>query len=144
LKISSRTEYGLRAMVALARMAGHERPVPLRAIAEAEAIPEPFLDQIMAKLRRANLVTSVRGVNGGYHLSRPAEEISVGELVRVLEGSLAPIACVDDADPDSASCDLYAGCHARSVWVRVTKAIARALDQLSLADVMHDDVPLQV
>ncbi|GLG00038.1 AsnC family transcriptional regulator [Alicyclobacillus hesperidum subsp. aegles] len=142
MKISSRTEYGLRAMVALAMMAGVDRPVPLRAVAESESIPEPFLDQIMAKLRRANLVTSVRGANGGYHLSRPADEISVGELVRVLEGSLAPVACVGEADSSESACDLFVGCHARNVWVRVTNAITRALDALTLADVMHDEVPL--
>jgi Rrf2 family protein len=94
--VSRKTEYGLRAMVALAQMAGVERPVPLREVSENEAIPEQFLDQIMVKLRRAGLVTSVRGAGGGYRLSRRAEEISIGSIVRVLEGSLSPINCITE------------------------------------------------
>lgn len=146
MKVSRKTEYGLRAMVALASMAGVERPVPLRAVAESEMIPEQFLDQIMAKLRRAGFVDSVRGAGGGYRLSRPAEDISIGQLVRLLEGSLAPIACITegvDESPESL-CDLYEGCHTRNVWMRVTVAITNALDALSLADVMRSEVPLEV
>lgn len=146
MKVSRKTEYGLRAMVALANMAGVERPIPLRAVAESESIPEQFLDQIMAKLRRAGFVDSVRGAGGGYQLSRPAEEISVGALVRLLEGSLAPIACITDdpAESPESLCDLYQGCQTRNVWMRVTVAITSALDALTLADVMHNEVPLQV
>ncbi|MFB5190359.1 RrF2 family transcriptional regulator [Alicyclobacillus fastidiosus] len=146
MKVSRKTEYGLRAMVALASMAGVDRTVPLREVAEAEAIPEQFLDQIMAKLRRAGFVTSVRGAGGGYQLSRPPEAISIGALVRLLEGSLSPIACVTEdagASPESV-CDLYHGCHTRSVWMRVAAAVTNALDALTLADVMLNDVPLHV
>lgn len=145
MKVSRKTEYGLRAMVALAMMAGTERPVPLREVAESEVIPEPFLDQIMAKLRRAGFVSSVRGAGGGYQLSRPASEISVGALVRLLEGSLAPIACISDDGmglPESV-CDLYQACHTRNVWMRVTVAVTNALDALTLADVMQDAVPIE-
>ncbi|WAH35816.1 RrF2 family transcriptional regulator [Alicyclobacillus dauci] len=146
MKVSRKTEYGLRAMVALAQMAGVERPVPLREVAESESIPEQFLDQIMAKLRRAGFVTSVRGAGGGYQLSRSADKISVGALVRVLEGSLAPIACIteDSTGSPESICDLYHGCHTRNVWMRVTVAVTNALDALTLADVMHDEVPMQV
>lgn len=130
-------------MVALALTAGVERPIPLREVAKSESIPDAFLDQIMVKLRRAGFVQSVRGAGGGYQLSRPPEEISIGELVRVLEGSLAPIGCISEAEEFSPEelCDLYRGCHTRNVWVRVTVAISKALDALSLADVMHDEVP---
>lgn len=143
MKVSRKTEYGLRAMVALALMAGVERPVPLREVAESESIPDQFLDQIMAKLRRAGFVNSVRGASGGYQLSRPPEEISMGELVRVLEGSLAPIQCISETEEVSPEelCDLYRGCHTRGVWVRVTEAVTKALDALTLADVMHDEIP---
>lgn len=146
MKVSRKTEYGLRAMVALALMSGTDRPIPLREVAESESIPDPFLDQIMAKLRRAGFVKSVRGAGGGYQLSRPPEDISVGELVRVLEGSLAPIGCISDTDEVSPEdlCDLYRGCHTRNVWMRVTVVITNALDAISLADVMHDEIPLQV
>ncbi|MDQ0190597.1 Rrf2 family transcriptional regulator [Alicyclobacillus cycloheptanicus] len=149
MKVSQKTEYGLRAMVALAILAGQEQPISLPTIAESEAIPEQFLDQIVGKLRRAGFVKSVRGVNGGYMLSRPPEDISVGALVRVLEGSLSPIGCVTDRGADDGQaeenasenfCGRIRGCHTRSVWLRVTDAITRALDSISLADVMLDEV----
>ncbi|EPZ44632.1 RrF2 family transcriptional regulator [Alicyclobacillus acidoterrestris] len=144
MKVSRKTEYGLRAMVALASMAGVDRTVPLRQVAEAESIPEQFLDQIMAKLRRAGFVTSVRGAGGGYQLSRPPEAISIGALVRLLEGSLAPIACVTEEGNESPEsvCDLYRSCRTRNVWMRVAVAVTNALDALTLADVMYDDIPL--
>jgi Rrf2 family protein len=143
LRVSSKTEYGLRAMVALARMAGDMRPVPLPRIAEQEGIPEQYLDQIIARLRRAGFVKSVRGVNGGYLLSRPAEQIRIGALVRVLEGSLSPIGCIsEENDSPGDFCGLYRTCHTRSVWLRVMDAVTQTLDSISLADVMHDEVPV--
>jgi Rrf2 family protein len=144
MKVSQKTEYGLRAMVAIALMAGQDRPVPLSTIAHSEGIPEQFLDQIVAKLRRAGFVKSVRGVNGGYLLSRPADEISIGALVRVLEGSLAPMGCIsEDVEDPNTFCARVSKCHTRSVWLRVTDAIARALDSITLADVTHDEVPVR-
>ncbi|MCL6515713.1 Rrf2 family transcriptional regulator [Alicyclobacillus sp.] len=141
MKVSRRTEYGLRAMVALAELAGDRRPVSLPTIAEAEGIPEQFLDQIVAKLRRAGFVKSVRGVNGGYLLARPAEEISIGALVRLLEGSLAPIECIgEDVRDPGAICGRAGACHTRNVWLRVMNALTDALDSLTLADVMRDEV----
>ncbi|MCL6548232.1 MAG: Rrf2 family transcriptional regulator [Alicyclobacillus sp.] len=143
MKVSQRTEYGLRAMVAIAAMAGEQRPVPLSAVAEAEGIPEQFLDQIVMKLRKAGFVKSVRGVNGGYLLSRPAEEISVGSVVRVLEGSLAPMGCISDEFPVPEDfCGRAGRCHTRNVWLRVMGAVTKALDSISLADVMRDEVPV--
>lgn len=145
MKVSQKTEYGLRAMVALAILAGQEQPVSLPTIAESEGIPEQFLDQIVGKLRKAGFVRSVRGVNGGYLLSRPPEDISVGALVRVLEGSLAPIGCITtDATNISPEdfCGRVRSCHTRNVWLRVTNAITRALDSISLADVMLDEVEI--
>ncbi|MCL6452237.1 MAG: Rrf2 family transcriptional regulator [Alicyclobacillus sp.] len=142
MKVSKKTEYGLRAMIALALMGGQNHPVPLPAVADAEQIPEQFLDQIFGKLRRAGFVRSVRGANGGYLLSRPPEQISVGGLVRVLEGTLSPIGCVSEepsADPGT-FCGRASFCHTRPVWLRVLEAVTRALDGLTLADVMHDGV----
>jgi Rrf2 family protein len=143
MKVSQKTEYGLRAMVAIALLAGQDRPIPLSTIAHTEGIPEQFLDQIVAKLRRAGFVKSVRGVNGGYFLSRPPEEISIGALVRVLEGSLAPMGCItEEMEDPNAFCARVAKCHTRSVWLRVADAIARALDSITLADVMQDEVSM--
>lgn len=128
-------------MVALALMAGENQPVPLPEVAETEGIPEQFLDQIVAKLRRAGFVKSVRGVNGGYLLSRPPEDISIGSLVRLLEGSLAPIGCIgEEFSSPSDFCGRAGTCRTRNVWLRVMLAITKALDSISLADVMHDEV----
>lgn len=128
-------------MVALALMAGEGQPVPLPEVAEAEGIPEQFLDQIVAKLRRAGFVKSVRGVNGGYLLSRAPEDISIGALVRLLEGSLAPIGCIgEEFTSPSDFCGRARNCHTRNVWLRVMLAVTKALDSISLADVMHDEV----
>jgi Rrf2 family protein len=144
VKVSRKTEYGLRAMVAIALMAGQDKPVPLSTIAEEEGIPEQFLDQIVANLRKAGFVKSIRGVNGGYMLSRPASEISIGSLVRFLEGSLAPIGCISE---ELADAQLFCGrvpvCQTRSVWLRVMDAVTKALDTLTLADVMRDEAAVQ-
>lgn len=143
MKVAKKTEYGLRAMVCLALMGGQKQAVALPIIAQSEQIPEQFLDQIFAKLRRAGFVRSQRGVNGGYLLSRAPEKISIGELVRVLEGSLSPIGCVTEENSDPGEfCGRVSACHARNVWLRVMNAITHALDSLTLAEVMHDDVPV--
>jgi Rrf2 family protein len=143
LKVSKKTEYGLRAMVAIAMMAGVEHPVSLPSVAESEEIPEQFLDQIVGKLRKAGFVKSVRGVNGGYMLSRPAEEITIGSLVRLLEGSLAPMGCVSPEFPDPGEfCGRYQKCHTRNVWLRVMEALTVALDSITLDDVIKDKLPV--
>jgi Rrf2 family protein len=144
VKVSQKTEYGLRAMVALAMTAGVDHPVPLPVIAESEQIPEQFLDQIVAKLRKADFVKSVRGVNGGYMLSRPANEITIGSLVRLLEGSLAPMGCItEDLESPGDFCGRFQQCHTRSVWLRVMDAITKALDSLTLEDVMKDELAVK-
>lgn len=144
MKVSKKTEYGLRAMVCIATLAGTSHPVPLPTVAVAEDIPEQFLDQIISKLRKTGFVRSVRGASGGYLLSRPANEIKIGSLVRVLEGSLAPIGCVSEEALFSPEgfCERSVGCQTRNVWLRVLKALTTALDSISLADVMKDGVPL--
>lgn len=146
MKVSQKTEYGLRAMVAIALMAGEKRPVPLSTVADAEGIPEQFLDQIVMKLRKAGFVTSVRGVNGGYLLAKAASDISVGSIVRTLEGTLSPMGCVTEnvlEGSDAAFCGRVGTCHTRGVWMRVMDAVNQALDSISLADVMHDDIAIE-
>lgn len=143
MKVAKKTEYGLRAMVCLALMGGQKEAIALPIIAQSEQIPEQFLDQIFSKLRRAGFVKSLRGVNGGYLLSRPPEDISIGELVRVLEGSLSPIGCVTEEDADPGEfCGRFVVCHTRNVWLRVMNAVTHALDSLTLAEVMKDEVPV--
>src|SRR5205807_1519865 len=89
---SSKAEYGVRLMVELGRQTP-ERPISLKAIADAEGLPLAYLEQVVARLRKAQLVMSARGAHGGYWLSRPADEISMDEVVQALEGSIAPMEC---------------------------------------------------
>ncbi len=127
-------------MVALAELANRQRPVSLSYIAEKEKMPELFLGQILAQLRKAGLVDSVRGVNGGYLLNRSAETISIGELVRVLEGSLAPIDCIDPfREGHRIVCDQTQTCQIRNVWLQLMETITWSLNSFTLADVIRDD-----
>src|ERR1700727_1927019 len=89
---SSKAEYGVRLMVELGRQSP-EHPTSLRAIADAEGLPLAYLEQVVAKLRKAGLVMSARGAHGGYWLARPAEEIAMYEVVQALEGAIAPMDC---------------------------------------------------
>src|SRR5512142_637932 len=89
---SSKAEYGVRLMVELGRQTP-ERPTSLKAIAEAERLPLAYLEQVVARLKRAGLVMSARGAHGGYWLARPAEEITMDEVVQALEGAIAPMEC---------------------------------------------------
>ncbi|MDI3328972.1 MAG: Rrf2 family transcriptional regulator [Alicyclobacillaceae bacterium] len=139
MRLSNRTEYGLRALVTLAERSGG-RPMSTRQIAEIEGIPEPFLDQIMVSLRKAGIVKSVRGVNGGFLLAQPPDRLYVGDVVRVLEGSLVPIGCVAE-DVDTLWCDRIPTCHTRKVWVKLSEGIAKALDGLTLAEVLESPEP---
>src|SRR2546430_10582056 len=90
---SSKAEYGVRLMVELGRQ-HPEQPTSLKAIAEAEGLPLAYLEQVVAKLRKAGLVHSARGAHGGYWLARPAEEITMDEVVQALEGHIAPMECL--------------------------------------------------
>ncbi|ADG05344.1 RrF2 family transcriptional regulator [Kyrpidia tusciae] len=139
MKLSNRTEYGLRALVTLAERSGGA-PMSTRQIAEIEGIPEPFLDQIMVLLRRAGIVKSVRGVNGGFLLAQSPDRVSVGEVVRVLEGSLLLIGCVDEENGDM-WCERTPICHTRKVWVKLNEGITKALGSLTLAEVVETEEP---
>jgi Rrf2 family cysteine metabolism transcriptional repressor len=148
VKIQNKTEYGVRALVLLAEraMAKASRdadgftqtaePLPLARMAELEGIPAPFLEQILATLRRAGLVESVRGASGGYRLARPPQEITMAEVIRVLEGGLHPIACADP-HPDSLAetCERLHTCRSRKVWVKMAESITAALQGLTLQEV---------
>ena len=136
MRISSRCEYGLRAMIFLA---SHEtgRPVPLTEIAGREAIPAAFLERIMARLRDRGLVATTRGAAGGYRLARDARRISVADIMTAIEGPLALVGCL----PDAEACERSDGCASRAVWRRLDDAISGALGAISLAELARDAVP---
>lgn len=138
MKLSTRSRYGIHAMFDLAKNTG-TGPQAVRSIAERQGVPEQYLEQLIGPLRRAELVKSVRGAAGGYLLSRPAEEISVGQVVRALEGPLNITDCMADAD----ACARSVNCPSRLVWERLGQAINSVLDSTTLADMLEDDTRLQ-
>ena len=119
MRISSRCEYGLRAMIYLAR-AERDDPVPLTEIARREDMPTAFLERILARLREGGLVASTRGASGGYRLSRPAEAISVADIVTAIEGPLSLVGCL----PDEGGCS-----QGRKLRLATGVAPARRRDQ---------------
>ena len=139
MKVSTRGEYGVRAMVALAHYHG-SKPVALTTIAKDSHVPEPYLEQLIAPLRRAGLVDSKRGAQGGYQLSRPPGEIRVGDIYRVMEGPVAPMDCVSEDEADQ-TCPLISGCETRPVWLAVRDSIVGAIDSITLADLIRQDTP---
>jgi Rrf2 family transcriptional regulator, cysteine metabolism repressor len=139
MKVSTRGEYGVRAMVALAHHYG-DGPLSIAEIARQSNIPPAYLEQLIAPLRRADLVTSRRGARGGYILSRDPSEIRVGDVYRVMEGPVAPMDCVSE-DLTDQTCPLIDGCETRPIWVKVRDSIVEALDSTTLADLARKPSP---
>lgn len=139
MKVSTRGEYGVRAMVALAHHYG-DGPLSIAEIARQSNIPPAYLEQLIAPLRRADLVTSRRGARGGYILSRDPSEIRVGDVYRVMEGPVAPMDCVSEDILDQ-TCPLIDGCETRPIWVKVRDSIVEALDSTTLADLARKPAP---
>lgn len=134
MKVSTRGEYGVRAMVALAHHYGGG-PMSITEIAKESSVPTAYLEQLIAPLRRAGLVESKRGAHGGYTLSRKPEEVRIGDVYRVMEGPVAPMECVSE-DLTEQTCPLIDGCETRPIWLKVRDSIAEALDSTTLADLI--------
>lgn len=132
MKITKRGEYGLRALLALALVYG-QKTLNLREISTQEKLPVKFLEQIMMVLKRSNLVESVKGKLGGYSLSRPPEAITLGEVIRTVEGPLAPIANARAIERRIQRDDRHPGLY--SILLDVRNAISEILDHKSLADI---------
>ncbi len=120
-------------MVQLARHAGMG-PASLAEIAVEEDLPRAYLEQLVVSLREAGLVVSTRGAHGGYELARPPEQITMSQILRALEGPIAPMFCATD-DPEHATiCDRASRCTVNVLWVRVRDAITSTLESMTLAD----------
>ena len=122
-------------MVQLGRHFG-TGPASLAEIAAEEDLPRAYLEQLVVSLREAGLVVSTRGAHGGYELARDPESITMGEVVRALEGPIAPMICASDDPAHANLCDRSSGCTVSVLWVRVRDAVAGALDSMSLADLV--------
>jgi len=131
MQFSTKTRYGARALVELAA-AWPDRTVSVREMARGQRISHKYLGQIMSSLKAAGLIKAVRGVHGGYELARPPAEITLGQVFNVLEGSTAPVECVDKPG----SCQLAPLCATRDTWAQVKEAIQGLLDGTTLQDLV--------
>lgn len=138
MRLSKRGEYGLRAMIILAH-AYKESPdmmVQIREISEQDKIPGKYLEQILLALKNAGMLQSRMGIGGGYYLARQPQDISLGQIVRVLDGPLAPIRCVSQMAYEACGCPDERTCGLRMVMGDVRNAIADILDNTSLENVI--------
>ena len=141
--ISQKAKYALRALVALCK-APPESSLMISEISKAQAIPKKFLEQILLELKRAGIVNSRRGRMGGYELLRAPEEITYGEVLRLIDGPIAPLPCLSKiAYRKCVDCQDEASCEIRHVFERVTLATRAVLDQTSFADSLNlEDLPV--
>ena len=133
MKLSTRGKYGLNAMVYLAQKA-QEGPQPLRAIAQSNLLPDQYLEQLLGCLRKAGLIHTVRGAQGGYQLAKPAGEITVGHIIDAMEGPLQFSECALESEPTCPNSDV---CPTRRVWEYLTDSINSLLYSISLQDMLE-------
>ena len=139
MKISTKGRYGLKAIVDIAyfMQKNEGKCISIKNIAERQAISENYLEQIIAPLKKARIVHSIRGANGGYYLARPANELTAGEVLRILEGPLVPVDCViDDTNVcGQADCDL---CVMKPAWNTLADKINEVIDGITIAELATD------
>ena len=133
MKLSTKGIYGLRALIDLALYSENET-VSIQSIARRQNISDSYLEQLMRKLRSAGLIVSVRGAQGGYKLARPANEISVGDVLRALEGSLEAVTCGGE-DNSCQGADL---CVTKFVWERINSSIRDTVDSIKLSQLVEE------
>lgn len=132
MKLSTKGRYGVKAMVDLAVNFG-ETPVSIKTISERQNISEYYLEQLFLPLRKSNLIKSIRGAQGGYILNRAPEEITIGEIIDVLEGPIEISDCVEGASCTNIDC-----CATRLLWEKIKKSIDSVLESTTLKDIVDD------
>ncbi|ERL25506.1 RrF2 family transcriptional regulator [Mitsuokella sp. oral taxon 131] len=138
MKISTRGRYSVTALYDLALRCG-EGAVPLKSIAQSQGLSENYLEQLMAPLRRAGLVRSVRGAQGGYVLARDPKDIAIGDIIQAVEGPIALVDCLlTSAESEKQPCDRACDCVTRSVWEKVCESINSVLNNITLSDLCAD------
>lgn len=135
MKLTTKGRYGLKAAYILAEQYGHG-PIPIKQISERENISDSYLEQLLARMRKSDLVESVRGVQGGYQLKRSPSEITVGDILRSVEGDLNPTDCIDSAE---AHCENVFRCPSRRVWLKLKKGIDDVVDSITLQDMILEE-----
>jgi len=135
MKISTKGKYGLKAVVDIAMFAEDEKCVSIKAIAERQGLSENYLEQIIGSLRKAGVVQSKRGANGGYFITKPSCELTVGEVLRVLEGPLTPSDCIVSRTDSCGRSDCNI-CHTKDVWQILYDKINEVVDSISIEDLI--------
>lgn len=133
MKISTKGRYALRLMLDLA-LYGNEEPVRLKDVAKRQEISIKYLEQIISVLQKAGYVKSIRGAQGGYHLMKAPEDYTVGMILRLIEGDLAPVACLED---EVNQCPRQAACVTLRLWKELDAAIRGVVDKYTLADMVE-------
>jgi Rrf2 family protein len=134
MRISTKSQYGLRAMAYLASVFKKDEVHPLREIAEKEGISFSYLEKILLKLEKAGLVKTKRGARGGYSLGKSPKKIKVGEIIRALEENTSLVKCV--VSGGRSSCPRESKCLAKSFWKKIQRSIDSTLDSITLADLI--------
>ena len=137
MKLSTKGRYGLKAMYELATQYENNTPIAIKTIAHKTGFSDQYLEQIFSSLKKANLIVSVRGAQGGYLLSRSPKEISVGDIIRSLDGPIEPAICVSENDE---FCCTEEGCVTRVVWKKLKDSIDDCLNSISLGDMLENKI----
>ena len=138
MKLSTKSEYGLRAMLNIA-MNGSDSAISIKDISKKEGISVAYLEQLMNKLMHNGLVESIRGPKGGYRLSKETDAITVGDIVKTLEGDLYPVHCVAIQKGSRNTCKKSKGCVPKLVWMKLAKTIGDYLDSITLEELCAQD-----
>lgn len=136
MKLSTKGRYGLRAIVDLA-VYSEEQPVSIREIAKRQNISVRYLEQLLSKLKKAGMIKSVRGAQGGYLLAKPPEDVSVGDVLRALEGDLIAVDCAELMD-GSEECSGSRYCVTKTVWKKVNDNIQQTVDAILLSELIEE------
>ncbi|MBH8607613.1 Rrf2 family transcriptional regulator [Thermoactinomyces sp. CICC 10521] len=136
MKVSTRGEYALRALILLGQQSG---VISIGEIAEKTLVPVNYLEQILLQLKNLGYVRSKRGIRGGYALRKPPDQIVIGEVIRQLEGPLAPMGCVSVTAYDP--CPLEEGCLLKPLWTLIRDTVARLLENTTLEDLLEGRIP---
>ncbi|MCR4790896.1 MAG: Rrf2 family transcriptional regulator [Treponemataceae bacterium] len=130
--VSTRGRYALRVLIDLAENSSQDR-IPLKEIAERQQISQKYIESIMTMLSKAGFVDGIHGKGGGYKLNKKSSDYKIGDILRLTEGSLAPVACLEKGAPP---CERYDSCRTISMWTKLDELIENYLDSVSLADLM--------
>jgi len=136
MKFSKKTQYGLRAMVYLANPRLKDKICPLKKVSKDEEIPFDFLEKIFAELEKAGLIKAKKGAKGGYFLAKKPQKIRIGKIIRILEGTIAPVFCIAKEKDKRFLCPRRRICLTKNLWLKIQKTLNSTLNSITLADLI--------